>query len=88
MINPYMPLVVSNISVPPDGRIIPLAIKSGLPYLQLRPFTDAELHDPSLPQITMSFDLNWDPSVLDFEYPPGDTAWHSSAPHQGTDMPS
>ena len=47
----------------PEGYVIPLDIKSGLPYMSLRPYTDDEWD--TLPHVIMSSDLDWDPSVLD-----------------------
>jgi hypothetical protein len=49
----------------PDGFIIPLAIRSGLAYLDMRPPSDAEFE--SLPHITFTSDAVWDPSALDSE---------------------
>ena len=49
----------------PRGFKIPLNIKAGLPYLDLRPPTDAESRDPSIPHIAMTADSPWNPSVLD-----------------------
>ena len=46
-----------------DGYEIPLTIRSGLPYLQIRPHTDHEF--ATLPHVVMTSDRDWDPSVLD-----------------------
>jgi hypothetical protein len=46
-----------------DGYVIPLDIKSGLPYVKMRPFTDQEWD--SLPHVILTGDGNWNPSVLD-----------------------
>ena len=46
-----------------DGFTIPISIKSGLPYIPLRPFTDSEWD--KLPHIILTSDVDWDPSVLD-----------------------
>ena len=49
--------------VTPDGFVIPLAVRLGLTYMDMRPPSDAEYE--SLPHITS--DATWDPSVLDSE---------------------
>ena len=46
-----------------DGFKIPISIKNGLPYIPLRPYTDAEWD--TLPHIIVTSDLDWDPTVLD-----------------------
>jgi hypothetical protein len=46
-----------------DGYVIPLDIKSGLPYVKMRPYTDEEWD--SLPHVVLTGDGNWNPSVLD-----------------------
>jgi hypothetical protein len=46
-----------------DGYIIPLSIQDGLTHLDIRPYTDQELD--TLPQVILTFELEWDPSVLD-----------------------
>ena len=48
-----------------DGYAIPLKIRNGLPYIDMRPPTDHELE--TLPQIMVTADENWDPKVLDNE---------------------
>jgi len=48
-----------------DGYIIPLDIKSGLPYVRMRPYTDDEWD--TLPHVILTGDDNWNPSVLDHE---------------------
>jgi hypothetical protein len=50
----------------PDGYTIFLAIKDGLSRLAIRPFTDQEYD--SLPQVFLTHEANWDPSILDHEY--------------------
>ena len=49
----------------PDGYIIPLRIKNGLPYVQMRPPTDRELSNPDIPHVVLTSDEDWDPCVLD-----------------------
>ena len=46
-----------------DGYFIPLNIKSGLPYMTMRPYTDNEWDN--LPHLVLTSDTDWDPSVLD-----------------------
>jgi hypothetical protein len=47
-----------------DGNVIPLDIKSGLPYFKMRPYTDKEWD--SLPHVILARDCDWNPSVLDY----------------------
>ena len=46
-----------------DGYVIPLNIVDGLCYMRMRPYTDAEYD--ILPQVILTSDVDWDPSVLD-----------------------
>jgi hypothetical protein len=46
-----------------DGYFIPLNIQSGLPYVSMRPYTDAEWEQ--LPHLILASDEEWCPSVLD-----------------------
>ena len=46
-----------------DGYVHPLNIVSGLPYVTLRPYTDAEWE--TLPHVIWTGDIDWDPGVLD-----------------------
>jgi hypothetical protein len=46
-----------------DGYDIPIDIKDGLPYVKMRPFTDAEWD--TLPHVILTNNVNWDPTVLD-----------------------
>jgi hypothetical protein len=48
-----------------DGYIIPLDIKSGLPYVKMRPYTDQEWE--LLPHVVLTGDGDWNPSVLDHD---------------------
>ena len=49
-----------------DGYIIPLRIQSGLPYMDMRPYTDDEWDN--LPHIILTADTDWSPSVLDHDH--------------------
>src|SRR5687768_11416230 len=48
-----------------DGYIIPLNIRQGLPFMTIRPYTDAEWEQ--LPHAILTADTDWDPSILDCE---------------------
>ena len=48
-----------------DGYVVPLNIRSGLPYMTMRPYTDTEWQQ--LPHVILTADTNWDPSMLDDE---------------------
>ena len=48
-----------------DGYIIPLNIRQGLPYMSIRPYTDAEWDN--LPHVILTADIDWNPSILDHE---------------------
>ena len=48
-----------------DGFVLPLNIRDGLAHLSIRPFTDAEWNDPSIPRVVLTSAEEWDPSVLD-----------------------
>ena len=47
----------------PDGYVLPIQIKDGLPYVALRPYTDDEWE--MLPHIHWTHDSDWDPAVFD-----------------------
>ena len=51
--------------VTPDGYVIPLQLREGLAYMDMRPPTDHDL--ATLPHITFTSDADWDPRVLDNE---------------------
>ena len=48
------------------GRIIPLSIRGGLPYMDMRTPTEEELE--SLPRVTMTSDMPWRPEDIDNEH--------------------
>ena len=50
-----------------DGFEFPLHVRNGLSYLDLRPFSDHEWE--TLPHVIMTSDVDWDPSILDGEFP-------------------
>jgi hypothetical protein len=45
-----------------DGYVIPLDLKSGLPYVKMQLYTDEDWD--LLPQVILTRDGNWNPSVL------------------------
>ena len=53
----------------PDGYVIPLSIRNGLPYVDMHPPTDLEME--SYPHVIFTSDVTWDPSSLDHEYTRG-----------------
>ncbi|CAB9531393.1 Retrotransposon protein [Seminavis robusta] len=51
--------------VTPNGFRVPMAMRNGLPYVDWRPPTDAEMEDDSIPLIDLTSPHPWDPSCLD-----------------------
>jgi hypothetical protein len=49
-----------------EDYIIPLAIKDGLARLDIRPHTDHEFD--TLPHVSLTSELEWDPTILDHQY--------------------
>jgi hypothetical protein len=49
-----------------DGNQLLLEFKNGLPYLCCRKPTETEIN--SLPHITMTSDVNWDPKQYDITF--------------------
>ena len=58
-----------------EGRIMPMAIKHGLPYLCMRPYTNTEYDE--LPHILATSPNPWDPTCLDHAVP---SDWYDSQP--------
>jgi hypothetical protein len=52
--------------VTPEGHVIPLKIRNGLAYMDMRPPTDEEL--ARTPQVMFTADIPWDPAKVDDEY--------------------
>ena len=50
-----------------EGYEIPLIIKGGLPYMNMRPPTDEEVKN--LTRVAVTQDMDWDPSLLDSTVP-------------------
>ena len=46
-------------------NIMPLSFHQGLPYLEIRPFSDVEYQN--LPHVIMTSDAVWDPSIMDVD---------------------
>ena len=51
----------------PHDIVIPLSIREGLSYLDMKYPTDKEV--ATLPRLYHTSDMKWDPAVLDHEYP-------------------
>ncbi|HET7637806.1 MAG TPA: hypothetical protein VFK47_03615, partial [Ktedonobacteraceae bacterium] len=66
----------------PDGYIIPLQIREGLAYLDMRPPTDFELEN--LPHVVLTSDDTWDPTVFDNEVDPD--SWTHEVPPPYDDL--
>jgi len=62
--------------VTPDGYVIPIKIRNGLPYILMRPYTDDEWN--TLPHITLTSNLDWDPSAYDHDPMIDDENWVDS----------
>ena len=58
-----------------EGHIMPMAIKHGLPYLCMRPYTNTEYDE--LPHILATSPTPWDPTCLDHAVP---SNWYDSQP--------
>ena len=65
----------------PEGYVLPLNFKSGLPYLPICPYTDQEWN--TLPHIIFTSDIDWDPSGADFHIS-DNTDWYDSTPDNRT----
>ena len=57
----------------PEGYIIPLSFRHGLPYMAMRPYTDSEFW--KLPHVVLTSPEHLDPSTHDFEVP---DSWYES----------
>ena len=58
-----------------DGYVIPLDVKSGLPYVKMRPYTDDEWD--TLAHVVLTGDGDWNPSVLDHDLT-DDEQWYDA----------
>ena len=69
----------------PDDHAFLLNIKSGLPYMNIRPYTDDEWS--TLPQVILKSDDEWDPTILDYsindDYADNDD-WYDAIPDIST----
>jgi hypothetical protein len=61
----------------PDGYVIPIDIRRGLPYITTCPFTDEEFEE--LPHILWTSEDNWDPTSLDSVIS-DDPNWYKAEP--------
>ena len=48
-----------------DGYVIPLNMKSALPHMFLRPYSNKEWDN--LPHVILTSEVEWDPSILDLD---------------------
>jgi hypothetical protein len=58
-----------------DGYVFPLSVRDGLPYLDMRPYTDDEWK--TLPHVIFTSDVDWDPRILDFDVE-GNDEWYDA----------
>ena len=58
-----------------EGYEIPLSICRGLPYMDMHPPSDHKLD--TLPQVVLTSDANWDPTMADNEIEP-DNVWYNT----------
>jgi len=61
----------------PDGYVIPIDIRRGLPYIKMRPFTDDEFD--TLPHVVWTGEDDWDPTSLD-SIISDDPNWYETEP--------
>ncbi|EEC42564.1 predicted protein [Phaeodactylum tricornutum CCAP 1055/1] len=64
-----------------DDYVIPLHVRQGLAYMDMRPPSDAEFD--TLPHVVLTSDVDWDPSIIDNEIDLV-TDWHDAT----QDLPS
>lgn len=63
----------------PDGYLIPIAIRNGLPYIDIRPFTDEEWEE--LPHTFLTSDEDWVPSRRDHDPEEDEDDWVDAVQH-------
>jgi hypothetical protein len=61
----------------PDGYIIPIDVRHGLPYITMQPFTDEEFEE--LPHVVWTSEDAWDPTPLDSVIS-DDPNWYKAEP--------
>jgi hypothetical protein len=61
----------------PDGYVIPIDVRCGLPYIMMRPFTDEEFEE--LPHVLWTSEDDWDPASLDSVIS-DDPNWYEAEP--------
>ena len=61
----------------PDGFVLPLDVRRGLPYLDMRPSTEDDWD--SLPHVLLTREEDWNPSVLDNDLS-DDLTWYDAQP--------
>lgn len=65
----------------PEGYVLPLDFKNGLPYLPIRPYSDAKWNN--LPHVCLTSDVDWDPSLVDCCISHDET-WYDAIPNLPT----
>ena len=58
-----------------EGFMIPLQIRNGLPYMEMRPYTDDEFNE--LPHVHLTADGEWNPRVVDAKV---EKEWYKEQP--------
>jgi hypothetical protein len=61
----------------PDGYVIPINVRRGLPYIMMRPFTDETFEE--LPHVLWTSEDDWDPTSLDSVIS-NDPNWYEAEP--------
>jgi hypothetical protein len=61
----------------PDGYVIPIDVRHGLPYIMMWPFTDEEFEE--LPHVVWTSEDTWDPTSLDSVIS-DDPNWYEAEP--------
>jgi hypothetical protein len=61
----------------PDGYVIPIDVRHGLPYITMHPFTDEEFKE--LPHVLWTSEDDWDPASLDSVIS-DDPNWYKAEP--------
>jgi hypothetical protein len=61
----------------PDGYVIPINVRRGLPYITMRPFTDEEFEE--LPHVVWTSEDTWEPPSLDSVIS-DDPNWYKAEP--------
>ena len=65
-----------QIILSPEGYLFPVQIRSGLPYIPIRPAEEDDLKN--LSSVVMTSPMEWDPKVLDSEINLEQDNWYDS----------